>query len=76
MGGLFYNTKAGDTWDYIAWKVYGSETALEQIMQDEKNSNLLKTTIFADNVKVWCPLLEETVQKDEDEDTPPWRDNE
>ena len=73
MGGYYYTTKAGDMWDYIAWKVYGDEFKIDILMSAPENANQLKTTIFSDGVQVWCPKIEEETESD---DLPPWRDTE
>lgn len=73
MGGQYYITDAGDTWDYIAWKVYGDETYLGIIMEQPENATLLLTTIFSAGVQVWCPEVEE---EEIDDDVPEWRDDE
>lgn len=74
MGGYYYTTKAGDTWDYIAWKVYEDEFKLSLLMNAPENARLLHTTIFSDGQQLWCPETSE--EEDGDEDTPPWRDSE
>lgn len=73
MGGKYYETDAGDTWDYIAWKVYGDESYLGIIMEQPENASILLTTIFSEGEKVWCPEIEEEEIED---DLPEWRDSE
>lgn len=73
MGGRYYITDAGDTWDYIAWRVYGNENYLGIIMEQPENAPLLLTTIFSAGEKVWCPEIEE---EEVDDDVPDWRDEE
>ena len=70
MGGFYYHTKAGDMWDYIAWKVYGAERFVETLLLAEENRELLDVYIFAAGVKVWCPYVEE---EEQDNDMPEWR---
>ena len=52
MGGKFYETDAGDTWDYIAWRVYGNESYMGILMEQPENAHLLLTTIFSAGEKV------------------------
>lgn len=73
MGGYYYTTKAGDMWDYIAWKVYGDEMKITVLMNAPENAKLLRTTIFSDGEQVWCPEIEEET---DEEELPPWRDSE
>lgn len=76
MGGYWYTTKEGDTWDYIAWKVYGDEYKVPILMQAQENYNILEEYIFSAGIKVWCPEIEADTD-DDDEDTgsiPTWRD--
>ena len=73
MGGKFYETDAGDTWDCIAWRVYGNESYMGILMEQPENAHLLLTTIFSAGEKVWCPEIEE---EEIEEDIPEWRDSE
>lgn len=68
MGGYFYTTKEGDMWDYIAWKVYGSESYMETLLQAKENLDLIEEYIFPAGASVWCPYVEEG----EIDDTPEW----
>ena len=62
-----YRTIQGDTWDWIAKKVYGNEKRLDVLM--ENNQNLLDVLIFPAGVTLQIPeeLPEST------EDVPAWR---
>lgn len=73
MGGYFYTTKTGDMWDYIAWKVYEDEMKISVLMNAPENAGLLKTAIFSDGERVWCPEINEEEENDE---LPEWRDSE
>lgn len=72
MGGYFYETKQGDMWDYIAWKVYGNEKMIGNLLNAEENRKIMGTYIFSAGVRVWCP---EVVEQTAVSGLPPWRDN-
>lgn len=73
MGGYYYTTKAGDMWDYIAWKVYGEERFIETLLLAKENRELVYIYIFSAGTKVWCPYVEE---EDVDDEEPYWRSEE
>lgn len=73
MGGYYYETKQGDMWDYIAWKVYNDETKVEVLLNAEENRRIMDIYIFSAGEKVWCPEVNEQAQASE---LPPWRDSE
>lgn len=73
MGGYYYETKAGDMWDYIAWKVYGSEQLVGVLYEAEENRTLLEIYIFDAGTRVWCPYME---AESEENEMPDWRDEE
>lgn len=70
MGGYYYTTDLGDTWDLIAWKVYGNEYRMEDLLKAPENYDLLETMIFSIDQKVWCPYIDEEEVED---GTPDWR---
>ncbi len=63
-----YITKAGDTWDGIAFEVYGNEKYAQLLM--ENNYDHLDTFVFKSGVTLVVPDL--TPENDEDE-LPEWR---
>lgn len=65
--GETYETISGDTWDYIAKKVYGSEMAVSFLMSN--NQSLLKYFIFPEGIILYTPELPET-----EDNLPLWRD--
>lgn len=73
MGGFYYETKQGDMWDYIAWKVYGDERRCRLLWEAEENRQYLAVYLFSAGVRIWCPYIEEDTDEDE---APEWRDNE
>lgn len=73
MGGFYYTTQSGDMWDFIAWKVYGTEMMIGTLMEAKENIDILETYIFESGVKVWCPYVNSEEIEDE---SPDWRDNE
>ncbi|HIX25523.1 MAG TPA: tail protein X [Candidatus Lachnoclostridium avicola] len=62
-----YRTIQGDTWDWIAKKVYGNEKRLDVLM--ENNQDLLDILIFPAGVTLQIP--EELPESAED--VPAWR---
>lgn len=70
MGGYYYTTDLGDTWDYIAWKVYGNEYHVKEMLAATENHRLLEILVFSADEKVWCPYIEE---EEVDDTTPEWR---
>ena len=70
MGGYYYITAEGDTWDYIAYKVYGDEYQESVIMEAQENWQYLDTWMFEAGVKIWCPEINTQV---ESTDLPAWR---
>jgi len=71
MGGITYRTKQGDMWDYIAWKIYGSEDYVNVLY--DANPQYLKEFIFEDGIEITCPEIN---IEDDTADAPEWRDNE
>lgn len=66
---MTYTTVAGDTWDKIAYSVYGDETRAGELM--EANPGLLDFFVFPSGVKVVAP---ETVE-DAGVPLPPWMED-
>lgn len=66
---MTYTTVAGDTWDQIAYKVYGDEARAGELM--EANPGLLDYFVFPSGVKVAAP---ETVT-DAGVPLPPWMED-
>ncbi|WP_285823966.1 tail protein X [Schaedlerella arabinosiphila] len=64
-----YETKQGDTWDLMAYDLYGDEKYMRYLM--EANLPLLDIMIFSSGVKIFVPDLPEET----DEDLPFWRVN-
>lgn len=63
-----YITKQGDTWDIIAYRVYGRENLMHKIIQ--ANFGLRKNVLFPAGVKVVCPVLDLT---EHDDNLPIWK---
>lgn len=57
-----YITTQGDTWDIIAYRVYGRENLAHKIIQ--ANFDLRKIVLFPAGVKVVCPVLDLTEYND------------
>lgn len=62
-----YRTILGDTWDLIAYKVYGDERAVSSLMQ--ANMQHIDTAIFRAGVELVTPVFELAKT---DDDLPPW----
>lgn len=62
-----YITQQGDTWDAIAFKFFGEEKYMKEII--EANWPLLDTLIFPYGIKINIPEIEEAG----DDDAPFWR---
>ena len=62
-----YTTIQGDTWDMIAYKVYGKEAAMVQLI--EANNDLAHIAIFPAGVQVTCPTIAPVASHI----MPPWR---
>lgn len=62
-----YTTIQGETWDGIAYKVYGKEIYATYLM--ENNYRLLDILVFSSGTVLNTPDLPET----EHNDLPPWR---
>lgn len=62
-----YMTKQGDTWDLMAYDLYGSEKYMRYLL--EANWPLLDTLVFSSGTRVLVPELPEET----DEDRPFWR---
>lgn len=62
-----YMTKQGDTWDLMAYDLYGSEKYMRYLL--EANWPLLDTLVFSSGTRIIVPDLPEEA----DEDKPFWR---
>lgn len=66
-----YKTISGDTWDLIAFKVYGNEYFCTQLM--DKNREYLDYMIFPEGVILKLPTEEEMEQQTLSAAYPEWR---
>lgn len=66
---MLYQTVSGDTWDKIAFAVYGDEKKAGYLMQ--KNPFLIGTVIFASGTYVYTPDIPVS---DSDTGMQDWRD--
>ena len=62
-----YTTIQGDTWDMIAYKVYGKEACMAKLI--EANDELAHIAVFSSGVKIVGPPPEPRASKS----LPPWR---
>lgn len=63
-------TVMGDTWDTIAFRVYGNVLRTQDLMEVRENVPLLDYEVFPGGVTVATPDVEETTAAD---DLPEWR---
>ena len=68
---MYYTTVSGDTWDMIAFKVYGDEMRATELLKAPENITLIDTEIFSAGVTVWCPEINTTVNAADE--LPEWR---
>ena len=64
-----YTTRAGDTFDSIAYELYGAEKYAQQLM--EANLPLVDIMIFSSGVVLTTPKLIDVVENSDD--LPEWR---
>lgn len=51
-----YTTQAGDMWDLISYKVYGTEKYLPQLLA--ANQDCKETVVFEGGVEIVCPDID------------------
>ena len=61
-----YKTEAGDTWDLIAFKLFGNENLMQELL--EENIELSEIVIFPAGVELSIPEIE----KDKKRGVAPW----
>lgn len=66
-----YMTIQGDTWDYIAFKLYGDAFMIKPLL--DANTSYLDMVIFPSGMILNVPELAQSYF--EDQNLPPWRDN-
>ena len=64
------STIAGDTWDTIAFRVYGSVLQTQDLMEARENIRLLDYQVFPAGIIVTTPEVDLPVAAD---DLPEWR---
>lgn len=62
-----YVTKLGDTWDLIAYEIYGNEIHMKELI--EANIELVDTVYFNAGVPLVCP----DIPLPNSPNTPPWK---
>lgn len=67
---MTYVTKQGDMWDFVAWRVYGSESYVTVLYR--ANPQYMDVYVFDAGVILECPEL--TVEETTEESIPEWRD--
>ena len=66
-----YKTVSGDTWDLIAYKVYGSEGYFHDLIRS--NLQLIDIAVFDANIPIIIPEIESEEATDENYKLPPWK---
>ena len=67
-----YRTVSGDTWDLIAYKVYGNEKYFHRLIRN--NLNLIDVSILPADIPVIIPdFIEELEQEIQESKLPPWK---
>lgn len=66
-----YTTIQGQTWDQIAYEVYGNEYMCDKIM--DLNREKLDTFIFPAGIKLILPDEENIIRQSVPSDYPTWR---
>ena len=64
-----YKTVSDDTWDLIAYKVYGSEGYYHDLIRS--NLALIDIAVFDANITITIPEIAE--ESDNDTSLPPWK---
>jgi len=64
-----YRTQSGDTWDLIAYRVYGSEGYYHDLIRS--NLRLIDIAVFDADIPIIIPEISEEVENDEN--LPPWK---
>lgn len=62
-----YTTTQGDTWDMIAYKMYGDEKRMTALL--DANPAHRETVIFSANIELIVPTIEQSVSSK----LPPWK---
>lgn len=65
-----YRTVSGDTWDLIAYKIYGKEQYFHKLIR--ANLNLIDISVFSAGIPIICPEFKENTVKDNSK-LPPWK---
>jgi len=66
-----YTTVQGDTWDYVAYKVYGEQSGAEFYMNAllDANADYMHYVVFPANITLIVPDVEIELPKT----LPPWK---
>lgn len=66
-----YTTISGQTWDQIAYEVYGNEHYCDKLMN--ANRDKLNYFVFPDGIVLELPSIESIAQTSVSSDYPTWR---
>lgn len=64
-----YRTVTGDTWDLIAYKIFGKEEYMHELIR--ANVNLIGIAVFDANIPLVIPELK--MKKTSSTNLPPWK---
>lgn len=65
---VIYSTNQGDTWDIIAYKVYGNESYMDELIR--ANPSQVYVATFPAGKKINVPKIDE--QRENNLHKPPW----
>ena len=66
-----YTTSLGDTWDGIAYSIYGDVKYTEDLMAANQDAGLLATVVFDAGMTISTPEI--STDTTADDSLPPWR---
>lgn len=67
----FYRTQQGDTWDWMAMKLLGSQHMMHKLI--EHNFYKQDYAVFPEGVKIRIPEVETSESTAVQENLPPWK---
>jgi hypothetical protein len=68
-----YTTSLGDTWDGIAYSLYGDVKYTENLMAANQDADLLATVIFDAGTSLAAPDIDTSDSSSDSDSLPPWR---
>jgi phage tail protein X len=68
-----YTASNGDTWDSIAYSLYGDVKYTENLMAANQDADLLATVVFDAGTTITVPDIDTSDSSDDSDSLPPWR---